>query len=160
MKKPGKRKRPKSHIFRGSRYKIVWHKPKPGKLDPKNHERWGTCSAPRAKGKRIVIWPKLKDHNLLITYWTNPFTPAHGTWTTIQSARYQAISAGFFGETGCASADFRQLPISISWASRVLVASTTPWVWVVPGNSITLGRIIPGTLECCVVSRLSIREVS
>jgi hypothetical protein len=67
MKKPGKRKRPKSHIFRGSRYKIVWHKPKPGKLDPKNHERWGTCSAPRAKGKRIVIWPKLKDHNLLIT---------------------------------------------------------------------------------------------
>lgn len=59
--------RPKAHTFRGNRYKIVWHKPKRGKLDPMNRERWGTCSRPTAKGKRIMVWPRLKDLNLLTT---------------------------------------------------------------------------------------------
>lgn len=57
--------RPKYHTFRGRRYRIVWQKPKRGKLDPKSLERWGTCSNPKVKGKRIVIWPKLKDLALL-----------------------------------------------------------------------------------------------
>lgn len=60
-------KRPKAHTFRGNRYKICWHKPKRGKSDPKNLERWGTCSHPRVKGKRLVIWPKLKGLDLLQT---------------------------------------------------------------------------------------------
>lgn len=60
-------KRPKSHTFRGKRYKVVWHKPPSGKGDPPNHERWGTCSNPKSKGKRIVVWPKLKGLCLLTT---------------------------------------------------------------------------------------------
>lgn len=60
-------RRPKSHTFRGNRYKIVFHKPRRGKDDPKNLERWGTCSHPGVKGKRIVIWSGLKDLDLLQT---------------------------------------------------------------------------------------------
>lgn len=62
-----KQKRPKSHTFRGARYKIVWHKPASAKSDPPTHERWGTCSNPKSKGKRIVVWPKLKGLCLLTT---------------------------------------------------------------------------------------------
>lgn len=69
MKRARKRRitRPKSHTFRGARYRIVWHKPRSAKCDPPNHERWGTCSGPKAKGKRIVVWPRLKGLSLLAT---------------------------------------------------------------------------------------------
>jgi hypothetical protein len=58
-------KRLKAHCFRGKRYKIVWHKPKGCKNDPKNYERWAQCSPPWARGKRIMVWPKLKGFKLM-----------------------------------------------------------------------------------------------
>ncbi len=58
-------KRPRSHTFRGRKYKLVWHKPKRGKHDPKHLERLGTCSHPGVRGKRIVIWPRLQGLRLL-----------------------------------------------------------------------------------------------